>query len=128
MSTARGSSATPPTWSSPACSAASIPAGVTQAQAVQGLRERGEDKLADMLATMDHVVPGQGVDFDAVGDVLLLGARGVRRGVAARPGCRATSSTTSCRTPSAGCAQDVEDKINPLPLELLRQVSRAASC
>ena len=34
----------------------------------------GEDQVADMVAAMD-VVPGQGVDFDAVGDVLLLVAR-----------------------------------------------------
>ena len=49
-----------------------IPAGTTQAEAVEALRQQGEDKLADMLASMDHVVPGQGVDFAAVGDVLLL--------------------------------------------------------
>ena len=49
-----------------------IPAGATQAQAVEGLRARGDDKLADMLAAMDHIRPGQGVDFTAVRDVLLL--------------------------------------------------------
>ncbi len=49
-----------------------IPPGVTQAQAVAGLRERGDGRVADMLAAMDHVVPGQGVDFTAVADVLLL--------------------------------------------------------
>ena len=49
-----------------------IPADSTQGQAVEGLRARGDDNLADMLAAMDHVVPGQGVDFDAVGRVLLL--------------------------------------------------------
>ena len=50
----------------------SLPAGTTQEQAVAALRARGDDNLADMLAAMDHVVPGQGVDFDAVGRVLLL--------------------------------------------------------
>jgi ATP-binding cassette subfamily B protein len=48
-----------------------LPAGVTKAQAVQALRERGEDKVASMVASMD-VHPGQGVDFDAVGRVLLV--------------------------------------------------------
>jgi ATP-binding cassette, subfamily B, multidrug efflux pump len=45
--------------------------GTTQAEAVAGLRAQGDDRLADMLARM-HVVPGQGVDFGAVGEVLLL--------------------------------------------------------
>ena len=35
-----------------------------------GLRERGEAQLADLVSGMD-LVPGQGVDFDAVGSVLL---------------------------------------------------------
>jgi ATP-binding cassette subfamily B protein len=48
-----------------------LPAGTSKADAVAGLRARGEDRLADMLAGMD-VVPGRGVDFDAVGQVLLL--------------------------------------------------------
>ena len=49
-----------------------IPEGLTQQQAVAGLRARGEDRLADLLAAMEHVRPGQGVDFPAVRDVLLL--------------------------------------------------------
>jgi ATP-binding cassette, subfamily B, multidrug efflux pump len=48
-----------------------LPAGTTKADAVAGLRARGDDKLADMLAGMD-VVPGRGVDFTAVGHVLML--------------------------------------------------------
>jgi ATP-binding cassette subfamily B multidrug efflux pump len=45
--------------------------GTSKADAVEALRARGEDRLADMLARMD-VVPGHGVDFTAVGHVLLL--------------------------------------------------------
>ena len=48
-----------------------LPAGTSKADAVAGLRARGDDKLADMLAGMD-VVPGRGVDFTAVGHVLML--------------------------------------------------------
>ena len=47
-----------------------IPAGLTQEEAVAGLRSRGDDTLADMLAAMDHVVPGQGIDFGALGRVI----------------------------------------------------------
>jgi ATP-binding cassette, subfamily B, multidrug efflux pump len=51
--------------------AGQFPAGTTKEQAVEILRERHETKLADMLSAM-HVTPGQGIDFDAVGRVLLL--------------------------------------------------------
>jgi ATP-binding cassette, subfamily B, multidrug efflux pump len=46
-------------------------AGTTKSDAVARLRDQGDGRLADMLSRM-HVVPGQGVDFGAVGDVLLL--------------------------------------------------------
>ncbi len=49
-----------------------LPEGVSQQQAVEGMRARGDGQLADMLASMRHVVPGQGVDFTAVRNVLLL--------------------------------------------------------
>ena len=48
-----------------------IPAGVTQDQLIERLREAGQNQLADMLSTM-HLTPGQGVDFTALGGVLLL--------------------------------------------------------
>jgi ATP-binding cassette subfamily B multidrug efflux pump len=48
-----------------------LPEGVTKAQAVEGLRQQGEGKVASMVEAMD-VVPGQGVDFDAVGRVLMI--------------------------------------------------------
>jgi ATP-binding cassette subfamily B protein len=48
-----------------------IPAGVTKAEAVAGLRQRGQGTLADLLNSV-HFIPGQGIDFGAVGKVLLL--------------------------------------------------------
>jgi ATP-binding cassette subfamily B protein len=48
-----------------------IPEGATKGQAVEALRERGDDRLADMLSGMD-VIPGQGVDFSALGAVLMI--------------------------------------------------------
>jgi ATP-binding cassette, subfamily B, multidrug efflux pump len=47
-----------------------LPAGVTKAAAVAGLRAGGQGRIADMVSAMD-VVPGRGVDFAAVGYVLL---------------------------------------------------------
>jgi ATP-binding cassette subfamily B multidrug efflux pump len=49
-----------------------IPAGATQQQAADALRAQGETQVADMLAAMDHVVPGQGIDFDALARVLMF--------------------------------------------------------
>jgi len=46
--------------------------GVTVDQAVAAMRARGDDQVADMLAGMPDVVPGDGVDFGAVGRLLLL--------------------------------------------------------
>jgi ATP-binding cassette subfamily B protein len=48
-----------------------IPPGVTKEQAVAGLRASGQGRLADMVASM-NLTPGQGVDFGALGRVILL--------------------------------------------------------
>ena len=48
-----------------------LPAGVTQDQAVAGLRAKGQDQVADMLSAMT-LHPGEGVDFEAMGLTLLL--------------------------------------------------------
>ncbi|MET7364574.1 ABC transporter ATP-binding protein [Streptomyces sp. NPDC005566] len=47
-----------------------MPEGTTKEQAVDGLREKGSDGLADMLSGVDFT-PGEGIDFSAVGNVLL---------------------------------------------------------
>jgi ATP-binding cassette subfamily B protein len=48
-----------------------LPTGITRSQAIAEARGRGDDNFADLLSGMD-VVPGQGVDFAAVGRTLLL--------------------------------------------------------
>jgi ATP-binding cassette subfamily B protein len=48
-----------------------LPAGTTQAQVEAGLRANGQNQLADLLSGM-QVTPGVGVDFNALGGVLLL--------------------------------------------------------
>ncbi len=47
-----------------------MPAGITKQQALEGLRARGQDGMADMLSGTDFT-PGQGIDFGAVGVVAL---------------------------------------------------------
>jgi ATP-binding cassette subfamily B multidrug efflux pump len=48
-----------------------IPAGVTKAQAVAGLRAKGQSRIADMISGMT-LHPGHGVDFSALARTLLL--------------------------------------------------------
>jgi ATP-binding cassette subfamily B multidrug efflux pump len=48
-----------------------IPAGRSKAEVVARLRAEGETTRADMLESMD-VVPGQGIPFDRVAEVLLV--------------------------------------------------------
>ncbi|MFJ9035932.1 ABC transporter ATP-binding protein [Streptomyces sp. NPDC102406] len=48
-----------------------LPAGQTKEQVIEGLRAKGDGGMADMLGSVDFT-PGQGVDFDAIGRVLLI--------------------------------------------------------
>jgi ATP-binding cassette subfamily B multidrug efflux pump len=49
-----------------------LPAGATREEAIAALRARGDDQLADLLSGIPNLVPGAGVDFAAVRDVMLL--------------------------------------------------------
>src|SRR6266851_5526862 len=51
----------------------SLPAGITKDQAVEALRSHGQGQLADMLSGTS-VVPGAGVDFAQLAQILLLAA------------------------------------------------------
>lgn len=48
-----------------------LPEGVTKEQLIEQLRQAGENVFADMLTGMD-VVPGQGIDFGRLGEIILL--------------------------------------------------------
>jgi ATP-binding cassette subfamily B protein len=50
-----------------------LPAGITKDQAVEALRSHGQSQLADMLSGTS-VVPGAGVDFAQLAQILLLAA------------------------------------------------------
>lgn len=51
--------------------ASQAPDGATTEQVVEAMRAAGEDRMADLISTMDVVV-GQGIDFAALRNVLLL--------------------------------------------------------
>ncbi len=46
--------------------------GLSKDQAVELFRANGQGGFADMLARLDVVPPGQGIDFDQLGRILLL--------------------------------------------------------
>ena len=48
-----------------------MPAGASKEEVLAGMRERGEGQVADMLRSTDFT-PGEGIDFTAVGHVLLF--------------------------------------------------------
>jgi ATP-binding cassette subfamily B protein len=48
-----------------------LPAGISREEAVAAARTRGDNTFADLIAG-SNVVPGQGVDFTAIGHVLTL--------------------------------------------------------
>ncbi|WP_449479170.1 ABC transporter ATP-binding protein [Streptomyces abikoensis] len=47
-----------------------FPDGITKAEAVERMRQQGNGTVADLLGSVDFT-PGRGIDFDAVGEVLL---------------------------------------------------------
>lgn len=48
-----------------------LPGGVTREQVIEQARARGDEQIADLLTGVD-MVPGQGIDFEALAGVLLL--------------------------------------------------------
>ena len=91
-----------------------LPANTTKQQAIEGARAQGQARLADLLSGV-NVVPGQGIDFGAVGQVLLI--------VLALYGASALLSfvqgyllNEAVQRTVFELRSDVENKLNRLPL------------
>lgn len=91
-----------------------FPAGMTKAQAVEAARQGGQDKVAQMLASID-LVPGRGVDFTAVGQVLLL-VMGIYLVSALLQYLQGYLLNDVVNATVFGFRQQVEEKLNRLPL------------
>ncbi len=91
-----------------------LPAGATKQQVVQGLREQGQGRRADMLSGM-HVIPGQGVDFAAVAHVLLL-VLAIYAGSAVFSWLQGFLLNDVVQSTVRRMRADVETKVNRLPL------------
>ncbi|MBB4896672.1 ABC transporter ATP-binding protein [Streptomyces griseomycini] len=91
-----------------------MPGGATKEQVLDSMRERGDGDVADMLRSTDFT-PGEGIDFTAVGDVLLLAlavftVAGLLMAVATRLVNRAVNRTVY------RMREDVQTKLSRLPL------------
>ncbi|KAB1989756.1 ABC transporter ATP-binding protein [Streptomyces triticiradicis] len=91
-----------------------MPAGATKAQALDSMRAHGQGAVADMLSGTDFT-PGQGIDFDAVGQVLLLALgtfllAGLLMAVATRLVNKAVNKTVY------RMREDLQEKLSRLPL------------
>ncbi|GGX11575.1 ABC transporter ATP-binding protein [Streptomyces chartreusis] len=88
--------------------------GMTKEQVLAAMRERGDGQIADMLRSTDFT-PGQGIDFGAVGNVLLFAlavftVAGLLMAVATRLVNRAVNRTMY------RMREDVQTKLSRLPL------------
>ena len=94
-----------------------LPAGITREQAIAAARARGDGTFADLLAG-SHVVPGQGVDFTAVGRTLAL-ALAVYLVAALMVWIEARLLNVIVQRTLVSLRADVEAKIHRLPLSYL---------
>ncbi|OBB90815.1 ABC transporter ATP-binding protein [Mycobacterium sp. 852002-40037_SCH5390672] len=91
-----------------------LPAGITKAQAIAAARSRGANTFADLLSGM-HVVPGHGVDFEAVARTLTL-ALALYLVSALLIWAQARLLNVTVQRTMVALRSDVEDKIHRLPL------------
>ena len=93
-----------------------LPEGLTVRQAEAYLRDHGHGQLADMLSGMDHVVPGHGVDFGALGTALLV-VLAVYLVAAMLGWLQGFILNGVVQGTVRGLREDVEAKVHKLPLE-----------
>ena len=91
-----------------------LPAGITKTQAIVDARERGDSTFAELLSGM-NVVPGQGVNFDAVGTTLGL-ALALYLLAALLVWLQARLLTVTVQRTMRALRTDVVDKVHRLPL------------
>ncbi|MFE2034323.1 ABC transporter ATP-binding protein [Streptomyces scopuliridis] len=98
------------------------PGGVTKTQTIDGLRAEGDNGLADLLSGVDFT-PGQGIDFGAVGEVLLIVlvvyvAAGLLMLVSTRLSIRVINNTVY------RMREEIQAKLSRLPLSYFDQQPR----
>jgi ATP-binding cassette subfamily B protein len=99
-----------------------LPAGLTEAQVIAVARASGNSNLADLLARM-HVIPGQGIDFNALGGVLIL-ALGLYVAAAFFGWVQGYLLNDVVQRTVFKLRADVEDKLSRLPLQFFDRQPR----
>jgi ATP-binding cassette subfamily B multidrug efflux pump len=92
-----------------------VPAGTSQQQVVDQLRAQGDDNQASMIASMKDFVVGQGVDFTAVGHVLML-VLAIYAAASLLSFLQGYVLNDVVQGTVLRMRSDVEDKVNALPL------------
>src|SRR5690349_21082692 len=100
-----------------------IPDGITKAQFVAQLRESGHEKQASLIESMKDFVPGQSVDFGAVGHVLMI-VLSIYVGAAVLAWLAGYLLNDVVQSTILKMRADVEDKVNKLPLSFFDKQPR----
>ncbi|GAU64720.1 putative multidrug ABC transporter ATP-binding/permease protein [Streptomyces sp. NBRC 110611] len=99
-----------------------LPDGLTKAEAAARLRAQGQGGLADLLGTMP-VVPGHGIDFGAVG-VVLLWVTAIYVGASVFGFVQARIATKVVQRTVFRLREEVEEKLARLPLSYFDKQQR----
>ena len=99
-----------------------LPAGTTKDQVIAGLRAQGNDQQADLVSSMD-LRPGEGIDFGALGTVLLI-VLGLYVLSALFLWLQGFVLNGAIQRTIYRLRSDVEDKINRLPLSYFDRLQR----
>jgi ATP-binding cassette subfamily B multidrug efflux pump len=91
-----------------------LQAGISKEQAIERARAQGQDQIADLLTGVD-LVPGQGMDFGALGQVLLI-VLALYVGSALLGFLQGYLLNEVVQGTIFRLRSDVEDKLNRLPL------------
>lgn len=99
-----------------------LPAGLTKAEVIAQIRASGDSTRADMLEPM-HLVPGSGVDFSRLGHVLLV-VMAIYVASAFLAWISGQLARVVVQRTGWQLRQQIQDKINRLPLSYLDRHSR----
>jgi ATP-binding cassette, subfamily B, multidrug efflux pump len=99
------------------------PAGATQEQVVEGLRSSGQGDLANIVAAMQNFVPGAGVDFERLAQVL-AGVMALYVGSAFLMWIQGYVVNVVMVRTIYRLREAIEDKINRLPLSYFDRTQR----
>ena len=91
-----------------------LPAGMTKTEAIAAAEAQGQSQIADLLGGID-LIPGQGIDFDAVGGILIL-VLGLYAGSALLGFLQGFLLNDVVQNTVLRMRAEVEDKLNRLPL------------